>query len=206
MNTTTLLLYTSSCFIGAVIPGPTSLLAMANGTSRNRQLVAVGMAGAALSDLLIIAAVGLGLGAMLMASQQLFMVLKWVGVCYLAWLGLQLWRSAPQALGEQQVRAGSRRGEVFRRSFSVAMTNPKVLLFFTAFLPQFVDPAQPVFAQYATLALVTALVEVLVMGLYAAGGVQAAKFLTQTGMRRLNQCCGAAMLSLAGFLALYRRT
>ncbi|MCO7569470.1 LysE family translocator [Pseudomonas chlororaphis] len=205
MNTTTLLLYTSSCFIGALIPGPTSLLAMANGTSRNRQLVAVGMAGAALSDVLIIAAVGLGLGAMLMASQPLFMVLKWVGVCYLAWLGIQLWRSAPQALDAQQVRAGSRRGEVFRRSFSVAMTNPKVLLFFTAFLPQFVDPGQPIFIQYATLALVTALVEVLVMGLYAAGGVQAAKFLTASGMRRLNQCCGATMLSLAAFLALYRR-
>jgi len=44
------------------------------------------------------------------------------------------------------------------------------------------------------------------MGLYAAGGVQAAKFLTASGMRRLNQCCGAAMLALAGFLALYRRS
>lgn len=103
------------------------------------------------------------------------------------------------------MRAGSRHGEVFRRSFSVTLTNPKVLLFFTAFLPQFVDPGQPIFAQYATLALVTAVVEVLVMGLYAAGGVQAAKFLTATGMRRLNQCCGATMLALAGFLALYRR-
>ena len=86
------------------------------------------------------------------------------------------------------------------------MYKRQVLLFFTAFLPQFVDPAQPVFIQYATLALVTAVVEVLVMGLYAAGGVQAAKFLTASGMRRLNQCCGAAMLALAGFLALYRRS
>lgn len=205
MNLTTLMLYTSSCFIGALIPGPTSLLAMANGTSRNRRLVAVGMAGAALSDILIVAAVGLGLGAMLLASQQLFEVLKWLGVGYLAWLGLQLWRSTPAALDSAQVGAGARQGEVFRRSFSVALTNPKVLLFFTAFLPQFVDPSQPTLPQYAILALVSAGVDILVMALYAAGGVQAARYLTATGMRRLNKCCGATLLSLAAFLALYRR-
>jgi threonine/homoserine/homoserine lactone efflux protein len=206
MNTATLLLYTTSCLIGALIPGPTSLLAMANGTSRNGRLVAVGMAGAALSDILIIAAVGLGLGAMLMASQNLFLALKWLGVAYLAWLGIQLWRSQPRALDPATMAGGSRGGEVFWRSFSVALTNPKVLLFFTAFLPQFIDPSQPTLMQYALLALVSAVVDILVMGLYAAGGVQAAKILTQTGMRRLNRCCGATMLSLAAFLAVYRRS
>lgn len=206
MNTTTLLLYTTSCLIGALIPGPTSLLAMANGTSRNGRLVAVGMAGAALSDILIIAAVGLGLGAMLMASHNLFLALKWFGVAYLAWLGIQLWRSQPQALDPAAMAGGSRGGEVFWRSFSVVLTNPKALLFFTAFLPQFIDPSQPTLMQYTVLALVSALVDILVMGLYAAGGVQAAKVLTQTGMRRLNRCCGATMLSLAAFLAVYRRS
>ena len=206
MNTATLLLYTTSCLIGALIPGPTSLLAMANGTSRNGRLVAVGMAGAALSDILIIAAVGLGLGAMLMASQNLFLALKWLGVAYLAWLGIQLWRSQPRALDPAAMAGGSRGAEVFWRSFSVALTNPKVLLFFTAFLPQFIDPSQPTLMQYALLALVSAVVDILVMGLYAAGGVQAAKVLTQTGMRRLNRCCGATMLSLAAFLAVYRRS
>lgn len=205
MNYSTLVLYTSSCFIGALIPGPTSLLAMANGSSRNTRKVAVGMAGAALSDILVIAAVGLGLGAMLLASQDLFLALKWIGVCYLAWLGVQLWRSNPQALNTSKTDVGSGAGEVFWRSFSVAMTNPKVLLFFTAFLPQFIDPGEPTLPQYAVLALISAGVDVAVMALYAAGGVQAAKILTQTGMRRLNKCCGAAMLSLAGFLALYRK-
>lgn len=204
MNSTTLLLYTSSCFIGALLPGPTSLLAMANGSSRNGRLVAVGMVGAALSDILVIAAVGLGLGAMLLASQQLFVALKWIGICYLAWLGIQLWRSAPQALGEPGITTTSRMSEVFWRSFSVAMTNPKVLLFFTAFLPQFIDSSQPTLPQYTALAIVSACVDVMVMALYAVGGVQAARILTQTGMKRLNQCCGATMLSLAVFLALYR--
>ncbi|WP_449433138.1 LysE family translocator [Pseudomonas putida] len=205
MSFSTLLLYTSSCFIGALIPGPTSLLAMANGASRNTRKVAVGMAGAALSDILVIAAVGLGLGAMLLASQDLFLALKWMGICYLAWLGVQLWRSNPQALNASKTDELSGTGEVFWRSFSVALTNPKVLLFFTAFLPQFIDPNEPTLLQYTVLALISAGVDVVVMALYAAGGVQAAKMLTQTGMRRLNKYCGAAMLSLAGFLALYRK-
>lgn len=205
MNSATLLLYTSSCFIGALIPGPTSLLAMANGSSRSTRKVAVGMAGAAPSDVLVIAAVGLGLGAMLLASQDLFLALKWIGVCYLAWLGAQLWRSNPQGLSASKADTSAGTGEVFWRSFSVAMTNPKVLLFFTAFLPQFIDPSEPTLPQYAVLALISAGVDVAVMALYAAGGVQAAKILTETGMRRLNKCCGAAMVSLAGFLALYRK-
>ncbi len=205
MNSSTLLLYTSSCLIGALIPGPTSLLAMSNGCTRNVRKVAVGMAGAALSDVLVITAVGLGLGAMLMASQELFLILKWTGVCYLAWLGVQLWRSRPEALELSTVDSRAGTGDVFWRSFSVAMTNPKVLLFFTAFLPQFIDPSEPTLPQYAVLALISAGVDVAVMALYAVGGGQAAKVLTQKGMRRLNRCCGAAMLSLAGFLALYRK-
>ncbi|NWC91502.1 MULTISPECIES: LysE family translocator [unclassified Pseudomonas] len=205
MNTSTLILYTSSCLIGALIPGPTSLLAMSNGATRNIRKVAVGMAGTALSDILVIAAVGLGLGAMLMASHELFVVLKWIGVCYLAWLGVQLWRSNPPALNESRIDTRVATGEVFWRSFSVAMTNPKVLLFFTAFLPQFIDPSEPTLPQYAALAVISAGVDVAVMALYATGGGQAAKILTQTGMKRLNRCCGAAMLSLAGFLALYRK-
>ncbi|NVZ84162.1 LysE family translocator [Pseudomonas yamanorum] len=205
MNAPTLILYTSSCLIGALIPGPTSLLAMSNGATRNIRKVAVGMAGTALSDILVIAAVGLGLGAMLMASHELFVVLKWIGVCYLAWLGVQLWRSNPPALNESRIDTRVATGEVFWRSFSVAMTNPKVLLFFTAFLPQFIDPSEPTLPQYAALAVISAGVDVAVMALYATGGGQAAKILTRTGMKRLNRCCGAAMLSLAGFLALYRK-
>lgn len=205
MNLSMLLLYTSSCLIGALIPGPTSLLAMSNGATGNVRKVAVGMAGAALSDVLVIAAVGLGLGAMLLASQDLFLVLKWIGVCYLAWLGIQLWRSHPTALDSSKVDTGMGTGDVFWRSFCVAMTNPKILLFFTAFLPQFIDPSQPTLPQYAALAVISAGVDVAVMALYAFGGGQAARILTQVGMRRLNRCCGAAMLSLAGFLAFYRR-
>lgn len=192
--------------MGALIPGPTSLLAMSNGSSGDARKVATGMVGAALSDILVIAAVGIGLGAMLMASQSLFLTLKWLGVCYLAWLGVQLWRSKPQALAESKIEAASGQLQVFWRSFSVALTNPKVLLFFTAFLPQFIDPAEPSLPQYAVLAVISACIDIVVMGLYAVGGVHLAKVLTQTGMRRLNQCCGVVMLSLAGFLALYRRS
>jgi homoserine/homoserine lactone efflux protein len=86
-----------------------------------------------------------------------------------------------------------------------ALSNPKGLLFFTAVLPQFIDPSQSQAEQYAILAMIAAILDTFVMSCYAIGGAQAAKYLSVSSMRLLNRTCAAAMISLAGFLALYRR-
>ena len=158
-----------------------------------------------MSDILLIGAVGLGLGALLAASEVLFSAVKWCGVAYLVWLGIQLWKSPPSALASQSVSSDASPPAAFLRSLGVALSNPKGLLFFAAFLPQFIDTSQPQAAQYAILAVVSAFLDVLVMSCYAVGGAQAAKYLSAGGMRRLNRSCAGAMLGLAGFLALYRR-
>lgn len=205
MHASTLAMYMTAALAGALIPGPTSLLALANGISGNWRVVLAGMCGAAISDLIVIAAVGIGLGALLAASASLFLIIKSIGVLYLGWLALQLWKSQP--LGVDKVQAAIEPGaaRVFFRSFGVALTNPKVLLFFSAFLPQFVDTSAPLAPQYAILAIASAGIDVVVMTLYATGGVHAARLLTATGLRRLNRTCALIMASLAGFLALYRR-
>nr|WP_315594489.1 LysE family translocator [uncultured Cupriavidus sp.] len=205
METKTAILYATACFAGALIPGPTSLLALTNGASRNWKVVVAGMFGAALSDLLIVSAVGFGLGALLATSATLFSTVKWIGVVVLAWLAVQMWRSSPTAFASVEENPNMPMSRVFFRSFGVTLSNPKLLLFFSAFLPQFIDPSQPVTVQYMILGLVSAGVDVVVMALYALGGAQVARVMTERGITRLNRSYAAVMFTLSAGLAMYRR-
>lgn len=206
MNATTLMLYASACAIGALVPGPTSLLAMNHGATGQWRAVRAGMLGAALSDILVIASVGAGLGALLHASESLFSALRWAGVAYLVWLAIQLWRSPVADLSHTGQTPSISARSAFARSFLVALSNPKVLLFFTAFLPQFIDPGQPALPQYAALALLSAGIDVAVMAVYASGGVHAARMLSSHGMKFIHRASAGAMLVLASMLLFMRRS
>jgi threonine/homoserine/homoserine lactone efflux protein len=205
--TQTLLVFSLVAFIGIATPGPTVLLALTNGSRYGVRASLPGMLGAVLSDFVLIGAVAVGLGALLAASEFWFSVVKWVGVAYLAYLGVRLLRSK----GTLAVTGDSGPAErppgraVFLRSFLVAATNPKGYLFFSAFLPQFVAPAQPQLPQYVTLALTFAAIDLAVMLAYAAAGAQAIRVLRARGVLWLDRLCGGALLALAGSLALYRR-
>jgi len=203
----TLLIFAIVAFIGIATPGPTVLLALTNGSRLGVRASVPGMFGAVLSDFVLIGAVALGLGALLAASEFWFSVVKWVGVAYLAYLGLRLLRSTgslalPSEEGE--TLAPSRRA-VFLRSLLVAVTNPKGYLFFSAFLPQFIVPSEPQWPQYSALALTFATIDFAVMLGYACAGAQAMKVLRAKGALWLERVCGGALLALAGSLALYRR-
>lgn len=206
MTLATILLYTITCFAVTVTPGPTMLLALANGASRSWRVAGMGILGAALSDLLLIGAVSIGLGAVLAASEAIFSAVKWIGVLYLVWLAVQLWRNQPAALTTNIGNSSSTAKRAFTRSLFVSLSNPKGLLFFSAFLPQFIDIAKPQASQYLSLALLTAALDIVVMACYATGGAQAARFLTVKGLIRLNRMCASALVSLAVFLALYRKS
>jgi len=160
-------------------------------------------------DLLLITAAALGLGAILATSAFWFSVVKWVGVVYLAWLGIQMLRSKAD-IGDASKFATTGQGagvpmRLFRKSFLVAATNPKGYIFFAAFLPQFVDLGEPLFSQYAMLALIFVAIDLAVMTAYAAVGVNAMRFLREKGAMWLERGCGIAMLTLAGGLAFYKR-
>lgn len=166
------------------------------------------MAGAVLSDFVLIAAVALGLGALLAASEFWFSVVKWVGVAYLAYLGVQMLRSngsLGQVLDSGQTGNGATTRGIFARSLLVAVTNPKGYLFFSAFLPQFIDPASPQLPQFAGLAVVFATIDFLVMLGYAILGSQAVRLLRKSVALWLDRVCGGTLLVLAGSLAFYRR-
>jgi threonine/homoserine/homoserine lactone efflux protein len=207
MNEITILAFAAVAFVGIATPGPTVLLALTNGSRYGARRALPGMAGAMLSDFVLIGAVALGLGALLASSEFWFSVVKWVGVAYLAYLGVMLLRSKgtlDRSL-DQAVSGSGAPLAIFAKSFLVAVTNPKGYLFFSAFLPQFIAPAAPQAPQYATLALVFASIDFVVMFCYAALGSQAVKYLRKSGALWLDRLCGGALVTLAGTLALYRR-
>ncbi|PCE30203.1 LysE family translocator [Burkholderia ubonensis] len=207
MDSTTLLLYVVAVSAVTITPGPTMLLALNNGATRGLRVAAYGIAGAALSDLILIGAVGCGLGAILQASEQLFAAVKWVGAAYLLYLAWALWR-APAMLAQPDITetiAASDGWSAFRRSLLVALSNPKGLLFFSAFLPQFIQARAAVTPQYITLAITTALIDIALMSVYAVGGHHAMRVLSGKALQWLNRGCAGMLAGLAVALSLYRR-
>ena len=137
----------------AITPGPGAVLSMSIGMRygyRSALLAILGLQAALLLQLVVVA---LGLGALLAASETAFGLLKLAGAAYLIWLGVQKWR-APVAAVVAASGDLSKRG-LFVQGLLVNLTNPKAIVFIGALVPQFIDPAQPVAAQYAVIAATT---------------------------------------------------
>ena len=193
-----------TAFAAIATPGPTVLLALGNGARGGMRGAVPGIMGAALSDILLITAAALGLGAVLSASALLFGLVKWAGVAYLAYLGFRLIRGATHP-GTIESAPQERATTVFRRSFLVAVTNPKGYLFFAALLSQFIDPTQPAARQYLVLAALFVATDLMVMSLYAAVGACSQRRGGRMVGQWLGRFCGLAMIGVAGSLALMRR-
>jgi len=146
------LTFVAASMVLLLIPGPTILLVLSYALSKGRGVAVATAAGVALGDFIAMSASLAGLGALIVTSASLFLVLKWVGAAYLVWLGYRLLRSAPSA-GLQQTttnRDVSARG-VFGHAALVTALNPKGIAFFVAFVPQFLRPDAPLLPQFAIL-------------------------------------------------------
>ncbi|WP_394780745.1 LysE family translocator, partial [Undibacterium sp.] len=139
-------------------------------------------------------------------------VLRVLGVLYLCWLAWKLWRSEPAAINTGAMAAGADAGsnkvsprKAFLRCATVSLSNPKAILFFSAFLPQFVDAGQPLAMQYVILGAVFLSIDALVMMAYAVAGKRAARLLSAAGQKLINRGCAVVMALLAVALATFRR-
>lgn len=209
MSTTVLTLFVLTSLVAIATPGPTVLLALSNGARFGTRVALFGILGAMLSDLILISSVSIGLGAVLAASETAFQVLKWIGVVYLLYLGIQLLCTKPASRHEvlQGLNPSALHPyRIFFKCLLVALTNPKGYLFFSAILPQFVNPQASQVAQYTLLALTFTAIDGMVMLGYASSGARAVKlFRTPMTMVWINRFSGGALITLAGALALYRR-
>ncbi|MDA9318525.1 LysE family translocator [Octadecabacter sp.] len=144
-------------FVGAtllllIIPGPTVVLVLTYALTQGRRVAMASAAGVALGDFIAMTASLVGLGALVLASSTLFVALKWIGAAYLVWMGIGMIRSAGTTKAIQiedapQLSAGA----VFRNAAVVTALNPKGIVFFIAFVPQFIRTDAALAPQFAIL-------------------------------------------------------
>ncbi|MFO1415028.1 MAG: LysE family transporter [Burkholderiales bacterium] len=185
----------------SISPGPNGLLALTHGALHGSRRTLFTIAGALLGFVAVIALCMFGIGALIKASVMWLTVLKWVGGAYLVWLGVKLWRAPPVAveIGTDGTDASGR--SLFRQGLLSAVTNPKVLLFFSALLPQFIDPQRSLVAQFAVVAVTYAVTEFAIEYALAVTAHRIRPWLARVG-KRFNQVCGGIFVAIGVALPL----
>ncbi len=192
--------YVVATTILLLIPGPTIMLVVSYALARGPKAAAATVAGVGLGDFTAMTLSFLGLGALLAASAEWFVVLKWVGAAYLVWLGIKMWR-APPVLEEVDAAATGKDGRrMMIHCWIVTALNPKGIVFFIAFVPQFMDPAGPVLAQFIVFGGTFLVLAVLNAWAYAWLAASARKRITRPSVLKVVNRVGGSLLISAGFL------
>jgi len=189
------------------IPGPTVMLVVSYALGRGRESAWATVPGVSLGDFTAMTVSLAGAGAVLAASATLFTVLKLCGAAYLIWLGVGLWRAAPERL--RLSREGAERralSGMFWQAYVVTALNPKSIVFFIAFVPQFVVPEAPLLPQFSVLVATFVGLAAVNAALWALLVGEMRRRFEQPAMLKLINRAGAAFLVGAGVLtALARR-
>lgn len=199
-------LFLAAALLVAVTPGPGIFYVAARTLAGGRDEGLASSIGLGLGGLVHVVAGAVGVSTLVMASAEAFTMLKIVGAAYLVWLGLKAWREADTFLPAAVRETGSR--QAFREGVIVEALNPKTAAFFLAFIPQFVDPSQPVAAQFVVLGLISVALNTtadIVVTCWAA--IARAEFENRPSLiRRLRQASGAVMCALGASLLFARRS
>lgn len=198
------LAFVAACILLIVIPGPNVALIVANSMAHGARYGLMTVAGTASAMLLQLALVVLGASALLGALAGLFDWLRWLGVAYLLWLGLRTWRAAASDLSGIAAEPRSAHA-IFARGFLVSLANPKTLLFYAAFLPQFVSAdSEQATRQLLLLSATFLVIAVLLDGAWALLAARL-RSLLQARARLRNRLTGALLMGAGVGLALARR-
>lgn len=182
-------------------PGPVVTLVISTGATKGMRAALITVAGTTSGNALLLTAVAFGLNWVLSHAVYLFELLRWAGAAYLIWLGIQAWRHAGRV---NPVAVGG--GVQFLRGFLVALSNPKTIAFFTAFLPQFVDPTRPATLQLTVMCAVTVvLAGVSDTGWAIASGLGQAWFMRPGRAKFLGRLSGVTLMGGGLWLSLARR-
>ena len=206
MTLSTYLLYVAAVALLIVTPGPTMLMCMTNSLNHGPRRAMTSVAGAVTAVLCVMALSAMGLGALLATSETAFTVAKVVGAAYLVWLGIKTFRSST-VLAAGNGSAGTSGRSFYLQGFLVGASNPKAVLFFAAFFPQFLNPAAPIVPQFALLALTFMAFEFTVLTMCALGVARLMPLLKSSGpVRWINRVCGGLFTLMGGLLLLTRRS
>lgn len=195
----TWLLFVVTVFFVSATPGPNMLLALSHGIRYGTRGALMTCAGLLSGLALFILASALGLGALMVTSEPLFLTVKYLGAAYLVWLGIRTWRAPAvplQATDAATQNDGETGWQRFRTGFLVALSNPKALVFFGALFPQFVSLKLPQAPQWLVLALTFYLIESTWQLAYASGGARLSRWLNSPQrVRWLNRFAGGSFLA-----------
>ena len=201
MTLQTWLLFCATETVLCFTPGPAVLLVISLSLARGARAGFAGSLGilAANAGYFVLSATSLG--AVLLASWNLFVVIKWLGAAYLVWLGVHMILFPSHSASTQDPSLGSRlrRGPAtFWHGFITQAANPKALVFFTALLPQFITPPHGVAVQVAILGISSVLIEFVVLGLYVAACYRARGWAQNPRVAMPLQRAGGVLLVGAG--------
>ncbi|MBS0247407.1 MAG: LysE family translocator [Proteobacteria bacterium] len=185
-----------------IVPGPVVTLVIATGAQRGIRPALATVVGTMIGTAVLLAGIGLGLSWLLKMSSELFEIMRWAGAAYLFWLGIQAWRHA----GAPVAKLEPRNHVYMVRGFIVAVTNPKTIAFFTAFLSQFIDPTLPVGFQITVMSLASLLIALVFDSAWAIGaGLGRQWFLKPHHNKLLGRISGLVLMGGGVWLSLTRR-
>ncbi len=188
-------------------PGAGAVSAMTAGLRHGLRFGYWNTIGLQLALILQVAIVAAGLGALLTASEWAFESIRWFGAGYLCWLGLQQWRAPASRMEALTALPKETRRRLILRGFLVNAGNPKAIVFMLAVLPQFIDPARPLPAQYLAIVATMVAVDMLVMAGYTGLAAKVLRYLREERhVRLLNRSFGGMFIAAGIALAMFRRS
>lgn len=207
MTIATWLTFLVASFAISLSPGAGAVAAMNSGLNYGFKRGYITTFGLILGIITQFTFVAIGLGALVATSSAAFLVVKWVGVAYLAWLGIQQWRSPKQSWGlPGTTKVIPPASKMILRGWAINAVNPKGTIFILAIVPQFLNLNEPLFHQYLIIGITLCCTDLIVMAGYTA---LAAKILltlkTGSHLRAMNKVFGALFIAAAASLALFNR-
>lgn len=203
--TTDLVPFLIASMILLVIPGPTIVMVVSQALAQGRRVALASVLGVGLGDLAAASLSLAGVGTLLAASATAFTVLKTIGAVYLVYVGLTLWRAPAPDLSALEAVAPRQRWSIFRDAFLVTLFNPKGIVFFVAFVPQFIAADRPFAPQAATYVALFVLLGILNAYGYMLLADRARTAIRRPGVLRAVTRAGGGFLMAAGLAALFAR-
>ena len=201
----TLITFIIASFVLLVIPGPTIIMVVAQALAHGRRVAFASVAGVGLGDLVAASLSIIGVGTILAASSSVFLVVKWAGAAYLVYIGVKMWITPVSIPDIEAAPAGGSRTTVFRDSFLVTLLNPKGIVFFMAFVPQFINAREPFAPQAAVFVVVFVLLGIVNAWAYAMLASSARNMIRQPSVLRMATRTGAVFLIGAGMVSAFAR-
>ncbi|MFY9238532.1 MAG: LysE family transporter [Roseovarius sp.] len=197
----TYLIYLAAVAVFFATPPDTSqLLIISNSIRHGLRKSAFTIAGDLTANTIQMTAAAFGLAAIIATSATAFVWIKWLGVAYLVWIGVQLIRSKDRA-GEMAAAASGTRFRLFQQGFFTSMANPFAVVFFGALFPQFIDPVAAVLPQLLVLGVTYLVVDGAILLLWGWLGLRAATALERFSFGGIKKVCGSLMIAAAALLA-----